>query len=134
MGKPNEIRPYTVPIVGEIEASLIGHVQVYATSETEAIAKVQAQIAAETLDEDIEMEDVNSGYTMPYGKMHEWCSEAVEIDESGIEENTLDEADLGDVLREDVRQLQALVSWDAEALTKHKAFLEKLAETQVSAA
>ena len=50
----------------------------------------------------------------------------VEIVESDIEVETLDEADLDDVLRDDVKQLEAQISWDADTLTKQKAFLESL--------
>src|ERR1700722_1867334 len=61
-----EIKQYTVPFCRNIEASFIGSVEVYAANEAEAIAKVQAQIDSETLDEDIEMEDVNSCLTMSF--------------------------------------------------------------------
>jgi len=131
--KNAEVKVYTVPISGDIQATLTGHVQVYAASEAEAIAKVQAQIDAETLDDDLEMEDFDSGYTMSYNDMTQCLGTFVEIDEGGVEVDDLEEVDPADVLRDDITQLEALISWDTEKLTRQKEFLESLTGTQATA-
>jgi hypothetical protein len=128
-----EIKQYTVPFHRDIEAHFIGSVEVYAANEAEAVAKVQAQIDSETLNEDIDMEDFNSCLTMSFSDVAGFDGDSVAIDESDIEENTLDEVDLADALQCDINQLHALISWDTEKPTKEKAFLEALAETQVAA-
>jgi len=120
-----EVKLYGVPIKGSIQAWLTGTVYIYARSEEEAISKVQTQIDTDTVDNDIEMEDYDTGFTMFYRDTQRLGCD-VEIVESDIEVETLDEADLDDVLRDDVKQLEAQISWDADTLTKQKAFLESL--------
>ena len=49
-------------------------------------------------------------------------------------ESRNDEVDPDDVLKDEVKQLQARIAWDAEKQAKLKEFLETLEETQVAAA
>jgi hypothetical protein len=121
----NKRKLYRVPIIGDIQTSLKGDLRVYATSEDEAVAKVQEQIDHETVDNDIEMDDSFSGYTMSYADLIGYFGNVVEVDESGVE-LVEEDVDLDDVLEEEVEQLQTKIVWDTDALAKHKAFLESL--------
>ena len=47
MTHSTEVKMYTVPITGDIAATLDSYVKVYAVSPDEAVAKVQAQIDAQ---------------------------------------------------------------------------------------
>ena len=77
-----------------------------------------------TLDTEIEMEDVYSGLAMSYADLTGYC-DVTEIDESGVE--VIDEdVDPTDVLEEEIARRQANISWNTDALEKHKAFLESL--------
>lgn len=59
-----EVCLYQVSVSGE--AHLMGVVEVYATDEAEAAANVQAKIDDGSLDDDLEMEDYESGNLIPY--------------------------------------------------------------------
>jgi hypothetical protein len=128
-----EVKKYIVPITANIQMTLTGCATVYAALKTEAISKVQVQIDTDTLDRDIEMEDFDSGYIMSTGDMSGYFSASIEIDESGVEVEDIDEVDPRDVLRADVRQLEAVITWDFANLSKRKLFLETLTEAQVAA-
>lgn len=128
-----EVKMYTVPIAADIQASLTGYVQVYASGFEEAASKVQAQLDAETVDGDIEMEDVDSGYGISYHEMTQCFGTIPEIIESDIEVDEDEEVDPADVLDAEVKQLRATISWDFDTQAKLKTFLETLAEAQSAA-
>lgn len=122
--KDADIKKYIIPITSDIQMTFVGQVEVYAACEAEAIAKVQAQVDTERLDEDLKMEDADSSYTMPYKDVTRWLGSLVEIVESDIEIDD-DEVDPGDVLGAEIEQLQASISWNTDALARHKAFLNR---------
>jgi hypothetical protein len=103
-----EMKKFRVPIAVNIEAHLEGDAYTYAASK------------------DIEMEDAYSGFTMAHSELARWFGNPTEIDESGVEEGTLDEVTEHDVLQDDVKHLEAVISWDTKALAIRKAFLESL--------
>jgi hypothetical protein len=119
-----EVKLYEVSVGAEIQMNLVGSVKVYAVDADEAFEKVQAHIDNETLDDDLEMEDVDSGNTMSYGDLR-YHAINIDIDEGSIEV-VEDNVDLADVLEVEVEQLEVSISWNTDALAKHKAFLESL--------
>jgi hypothetical protein len=118
-----EVKSYEVSFVAEFQMSLTGYATVYAADPDEAVDKVQAQIDSETLDDDLEMEDCESGYTMPYSAVKNVYDVAFQIDSAKLVE---DDVDPFDVLKADVKQLEAHILWNTDALAKHKSFLESL--------
>src|SRR5688572_24853577 len=66
MKSSDSVKLYKVPITQEFQTSLTGYVKVYAASEGEAIAEVQVQIDNETLADDLEMMDFDSGCKLSY--------------------------------------------------------------------
>jgi hypothetical protein len=134
--KPEQLtaKRYTVPITTDVQMTLKGDVTVYAACEAEAITKVQAQIDRDTVDDDLAMEDPYSGWVMPYGVAK--CCDATffEVVECDISVDDLHGFDRDDVLRAEVDELEAHVEWSAETLTKQKAFLERLLDSQTKAA
>jgi hypothetical protein len=119
----NEVKRYEVTVTAEIQLSLTGCANVYAADADEAVEKVQAQIDAQALDDDLEMQDFDSGYTMPYSAVKEVYDAAFQIDSATVVE---DEVDPFYVLEADVKQLEAHILWNTDALAKHKSFLESL--------
>lgn len=117
---------YIVPITATIEMTLNGEVSVYAVTIEEAVAKVQVQIDTEALDGDIEMEDCSSGFRMSCRELKLFFSESIEIGDDNIYVDTLDEVTPDDTLRDDVKHLEAVISWDTDSLARRKAFLESL--------
>ena len=119
----NKVKLYEVALVADAQVSLTGAVNVYAVDDDEAIAKVKAQIDAETLDDDLEMNDSDSNMTLTYDYVKHCSNVEFQIDHVEVVEDDVDPAD---VLEAEVEQLQANISWNTEALAKHKAFLESL--------
>lgn len=127
-----EMKLYRVPIRTDIAASLTGDVDVYALSEVEAADKVQAHIDNGSLDEDIEMQDDEYGLTVSLSNL--WFSDPLRVDENRIE---MIDDDIAPevVLHDDVKQLEARISWDVDMLAKHKVFLKSLmAAAEIGAA
>jgi hypothetical protein len=127
----HEVKLFEVAIAGEVLMFLEGHVKVYAADEDEAVDKVQAQIDAEILDDDFEMEDVDSGYTIPYSDVKHFYNVGLQTDAVGLVE---DDVDPLDVLQYEVKELEAQVSWDAGAMAKRKEFLLSLLDEEQSVA
>jgi hypothetical protein len=127
------IRLYTVPITADIQATLTGSVEIYATSVDEAASKLQTRMDAGTLDYHTPMEDDCCCFMMSYGDVTRIHGIACEIVDGDIEVDE-DECHPADVLDAEVELLQTTIRWDFETQAKLKAFLEALAETQVSAA
>jgi hypothetical protein len=127
------IQRYIVRIFTDVQMTLHGNVEVLARSKDEAIDKVQVKIDAGSLDDDLHMEDIFFGISIPYEDLRccEWYN--VEIDVCGVEDD-LDEISVEQVLRADVEELEAHILWDAEKLTKQKAFLKSLVEPQSAVA
>lgn len=119
----NKVKSYEVTVVAEIQLSLAGCANVYAAGADEAVEKVQARIDAQALDDDLEMQDFESGYTMPYSAVKEVCDAAFQIDSATLVDDDVDPAE---VLRAEVQQLQASISWNTSTRAKYKAFLESL--------
>lgn len=128
----NQVKLFSVRVTANVQMDLTGEVTVYAVDAEEAADRVRAQIDDEAVDSDIEMEDFNSGYRLSYEDLTHWFDATLEIDERDIEVAETD-VDPNDVLQAQVKELQNTISWDAEALTKQKAFLESLIETAVAA-
>lgn len=130
--EPITIRRYFVPIVADVQLTLTGDFTVYAKSEDEAIKQVQAKIDDDMLD-DLEMEDVDSVVKLRYVDL-KWCDEvAVAIDTFSVRADDLDEVTEEDMLRADVDDLEARISWGTEALSKRKDFLKTLIESESAA-
>jgi hypothetical protein len=127
----HEVKLYEVAIAAEVLMYLEGYVKVYAADEDEAVDKVQAQIDAEILDDDFEMEDVDSGYTIPYSDVKHFYNVGLQTDAVGLVE---DDVDPLDVLQYEVKELEAQVSWDAGAMAKRKEFLLSLLDEEQSVA
>jgi hypothetical protein len=127
------VRLYSVPLNAEVQASLMGSVNVYATSVEEASSKAQAQMDAGTVDPDIEMEDAATGFITSYRDVIDYFGCVCEIMESDIEVLE-DRCDPSDILDAEVELLQTTIHWDFEMQTKLKAFLQTIAEMQISAA
>jgi hypothetical protein len=117
-----EVKLYEVSISAELQMNLTGTVNVYAVNVDEAIEKVQDLIDTEALDDDLTMEDY-SGCTLPYGDVKYIDCVEFQIGNVELVEYPVDPAD---VLKGEVEELQRSISWDADALAKHKAFLESL--------
>ena len=107
-----------------------GYAKAYAADADEAVEKVQAQINAGTLDDDLQMEDFDSGNTMPYGDVKHIYN--VDLQTDGVEVLE-DDVDPCDVLEAEIGQLQKSVCWNSDVMATHKAFLETLAEAQAVA-
>lgn len=119
----NDVMLFEVTVVSNVQLTLSGCVNVYANDPDEALEKVQRKIDDEALDDDLDMEDDWSGATLPYGHLKgcsniDFQAESVEIIET--------ELDPAEVLEAEVEELAACVNWNADALAKHKAFLESL--------
>jgi hypothetical protein len=121
----NDVKLFEVTVVAEVRLSLSGSVNVYASDPAKAVEKVCTQIDAKMLDDDLEMEDVETGYTMPYRQVKQIFDVNFQID--GVDRGEED-VDPADVLHADVKHLEAVISWDTKALAKRKAFLESLLE------
>jgi hypothetical protein len=121
----NGVKLYGVTITADVQISLAGCVQRYATSDVEAAAKVQKQIDAETLDDGLEFEDAYSGNIMQYHELKGYHDLDVQIDESEIDV-VESEVDPLDVLAVEVQELRNTVSWNGENLAKQKVFLQSL--------
>jgi hypothetical protein len=119
----NEVNLYEVSVVADIQVSLTGCLNVYAANADEAAEKVQSKIEDETLDDDLEMEDPDSGCTTLYGNV-KWCY-GVDFQVASVEVIEPN-ADPFDVLDAEVQELESQVSWNTDSLAKHKAFLESL--------
>jgi hypothetical protein len=74
---------YEVSVVTSVLVPLKGRVIIYATDEDEAVDKVRAKIDAETLDDDLVMEDDVTGCTMTYGDVTDICD--VDFQTDGVE-------------------------------------------------
>ena len=130
----NAVKLYTVPITADIQAYFTGYVQVYASSSDEAASKVQAQIDDKTVDDEIEMHDFDSAFSLSYKELTDYFGSIPEISENDIEVEEDEEVDPADVLKAEVTQLQASINWDFDKNAKLKAFLETLNEPHVAAA
>jgi hypothetical protein len=117
-----QVKLFGVSVVADVQMSVRGTVNVYAVDDDEAIDKVQAQIEDEALDDDLEMEDNWSGVTLRYGHLKEFSADF----QIGGVELVEDDVDPADVLESEVEELQASISWNPDALAKHKAFLKSL--------
>jgi len=125
---------YFVPVYADVRMTMTGEVEVYAPSEPQAVAKVQDQIDADILSDDLEMEDAWSGSMLRYELVKHIDGVNIEVDTAGVHVDDLDEVTAEDVLRADVDELELLISWDADSLAKQKAFLETLIESGSAAA
>ncbi|HEY3443588.1 MAG TPA: hypothetical protein VGK29_22715 [Paludibaculum sp.] len=125
------INRYFVPVDADVKMKLTGEVEVYAHSEAEAIAKVQDQIDTDILNDDLEMKDPLTGGVLEYGLVKHIDGVNLEVNAVGVEIN-FDEVTLEQVLCADIHELESLIPWDAEALAKHKAFLESLSDSEAA--
>ncbi|HEY3443584.1 MAG TPA: hypothetical protein VGK29_22695 [Paludibaculum sp.] len=127
------IRRFSVPVTAEVQITLTGYAEVYAASDDEAADKVQGKVRDGALD-DLEMKDDDFGATAELGDL-KWCPGAeLEIDVSCVEVDELGEVTVDDILLDDVHELKAQIEWDTDSLTKQKAFLKGLIESQSAAA
>ncbi len=115
----NDVKLYEVRVAADLQLSLRAYVNIYATDADEAEEKVQAKIDDEMLG-DLEMEDPDSGVTIPYSHVRH-CSGDFYTDSAEVVEHNVDPADL---LEAEVEQLQARITWNTDTMAKHKAFLE----------
>lgn len=118
-----KVKLYEVSVVADVQVSLSAVISVYAVDADAAVEKIQTRIDAETLDDSLEMEDSDSGISAQYGCVMHCYNVDFEID--GVEVID-DDVDPADVLEAELEQLEARISWDAETLSKQKAFLEAL--------
>lgn len=95
----DEVKKYLVPITVDKQMMLTGHVKVHTTCAAETVAAVQVQTDNEALDDDIEMEDADFGYTMSHPDT-ELFGSLPEIVKSEIEVDAPDEVTFEDVLRD----------------------------------
>lgn len=122
------VRGYTVPISADIQTTVWGDVEVYASSPADALAKVQTQIDAGLLDDDLEMEDVDSGLRIPLELATNGLGADIIISEAEISLNK-SEIDPADVLQAEVKALQRAISWNTEKYSKMCEFLKTLMDT-----
>ena len=119
------MKKYLVPVVVEVRLELGGNVEAYATDQPGANAKVQAQIEAGTLDDQLEFCDAYSGHAMTYAVLKECDEIEIEIQTEGTQ--VVDEdVSSSEVLEAEIEQLDRRIDWDAASLTKHRAFLQSL--------
>ena len=130
----NTVKLYSVPISADVELSFFGYVPVYASSFDEAASKVQAQIDTKTVSDEILMEDGDTSFAVSYEQLIDYFGITPEISECEIQVDDSDEVDPAFVLKAEVAQLQANISWDLDKQAKLKAFLESLTETHLAAA
>jgi uncharacterized protein YdhG (YjbR/CyaY superfamily) len=123
---------FSVPLTASVRISLSADVEVEAIDAEEAAEKVQAQIYTGTLADDLEVEVYDSCYIVSaYGLVKSW---PFDVDFQIVEESidlAVGSVDPWDVLVDEIGKLEESISWNAETLTKHKAFLESLLETAV---
>ena len=119
----SDIKLFEVSVVANVQLCLRGSVTVYAADAEEATEKVQTKIDDEALGEDLEMEDSDSGATIPYGVVRYLDNADFETDDVEMVDDNVDPVD---VLEAEVKELQGSISWDTNALVRHKAFLEAL--------
>jgi hypothetical protein len=118
-----DIKLYEVSVVANVQLCLTGCGRVYATDAEKATEKVQTKIDDKALDDDLEMEDSDSGATLPYGTVRYLDDADFETDEVEMVDDNVDAVD---VLEAEVEELRVSISWDTDALARHKAFLEAL--------
>jgi hypothetical protein len=123
---------FSVPLTARVRISLSADVEVEAIDAEEAAEKVHAQIATGTLADDLEVEVYDSCYIdSSYGLVKSW---PFDVDFQIVKESidlAAGSVDPYDVLADEIEKLEESISWNAETLTKHKAFLESLIETAV---
>jgi len=106
--------------------SLSACVTVYAADEDEAERKVQNKINAQSLDDDLEVENYESGHRIRFRDVKaffEYGSNEFRIQNV---EGSIEDFDPVGMLEAQVEELQASISWNTDTLAKHKAFLESL--------
>jgi hypothetical protein len=129
--EPTTMKRYFVPVEADVQMTLTGTVEVYAMSEAEASAKVREQIDTDTLSDDLEMEDAWSGCVLDFGVVTQIDGVNIEVNSAAIK---LDHSEVTpeEVLRTEIREWESLISWDADALARHKMFLESLSHSEVA--
>lgn len=127
---------FSVPVTASVRISLSAAVEVEAIDAEEAAEKVQDQIGTGTLPDDLEVEVYDSACyrASSYGLVQSWPFDVdFQIDDQDCIYLVEGSVDPYDVLCDEIEKLEASISWNVETLTKHKAFLESLIETAVSA-
>ncbi len=121
----SEVKLFEVAIVADVQTAFKGYVQVYAVDEDEAEEKVQVRIDDQSLDDDLELEDEDTGLTVRYDDVRYGWNYSFSTDGVTVIEEAPDPVDL---LKTEIEELEAQVSWDCESLAKQKAFLESLVQ------
>jgi hypothetical protein len=126
----NDVKLFAVDVAADLHVTMSGSVEVYATNADEAVQKIQGQIDDEVLPDDLEMEDWSSGIKIIYGDLKNCDEFYIQTDHVEVVEEDVDPVD---VLMAEVEELEAGISWNMEALAKHKAFLTSLGAEQAAA-
>jgi hypothetical protein len=125
-----DVKLFAVDVAADLHVTMSGSVNVYAMNADEAAQKVQGQIDDEILPDDLEMEDGISGIKLTYGDLKNCDDFYIQTDYVEVLE---EDVDLADVLLAEVEEIEAGISWNIEALAKHKAFLTSLGAEQAAA-
>jgi hypothetical protein len=120
------VKLYKVWITADVEETknrtFSGEVSVYATDEDKAVKKVEAKLKDGTLDV-YEMTDCDNDWdTVSYSDVQE----NVLDQRLDVELSDQDEFDPDEALTSVIEDFEESISWNTEALAKHKAFLESL--------
>ncbi len=122
-----EVKIFGVSVAAHVQVCLTGTVNVYAADVDEAIEKLQAQIDDRTLDDDLEMENLDSGYyIMPYGNLKHSYDVYIQTDGVEVVEVDVDPFEVLATAVEGAEDLQAQFASLTERFAKSKAFLKSL--------
>ncbi len=98
--------------------SLSACVTVYAADEDKAARKVQAKIDAGSLDDDLEMENYESGLSIPYSDVKAFFDYGFNNLHIQNVDASIEDVDPVDMLKAEVEELQSSISRNTDAMSK----------------
>lgn len=118
---PTNLKLYKVRITADVEEkkdrTFSGEVSVYAIDEDKAVKKVEAKLKDGTLDVPEMIDSDNDWDTVSYSDVQE----NVLDQRFDVELSDQDEFDLDEALASVIEDFEESISWNTEALAKHKA-------------
>ena len=124
--QPTNLKLYKVRITADVEEkkdrTFSGKVSAYATDEDKAVKKVEAKLKDGTLDVPEMIDSDNDWDTVSYSDVRE----DVLDQRFDVELSDQNEFDPDEALASVIEDFEGSISWNTEALAKHKAFLESL--------
>jgi len=117
------IKKFRVRLAAEAQIKPVAEIEVYALNDTEAQQKIQDRIDGESLPEDLEFEDEETGISASLDSLLQCENFEVEIDNVRMEDEDVSPEE---ILEAQVEELYRKIKWDENSLAKHRVFLQGL--------